>query len=84
MGSYAYQNVLHLTVGPNGDHVYGSRVPLVAVTPTWQLHVTSAISGNWNGGGDSKGLEQGRWIQVDILQKERADRKGRRKVGKEI
>jgi len=79
MGSYAWQNVLHLTVGPNGDAVYGSRVPLVAVTPAWSLHVTSAISGNWNGGGDAKGLEQGRWIKVDILQKERADRKGRRK-----
>jgi len=66
-GSYPWQNVLHLTKGENA-HEYGNRVPLVAVTPDKQLHVTSAISGNWNGGGDIKGLQQGRWIKVAITQ----------------
>jgi len=67
--SQPWQNVLHLTKGENA-HEYGNRVPLVAVTPDKQLHVTSAISGGWNGGGNMKGLEQGRWIKVDITQTE--------------
>ena len=69
IGNYNWQNVLHLTLGGNGGYIYGNRVPLVAVTPQRQLHVTSAISGNWNGGGDIKGLKKGRWIKVVISQK---------------
>ena len=68
MGTYNWQNVLHFTLGGNGGYIYGNRVPLVAVTPQWELHVTSAISGNWNGGGNIKGLEKGRWNKVEISQ----------------
>ena len=48
----------------------GARIPFVGVSKDKDLHVTSAISGNWNNVGNMKDykLVENKWIKVDISQ----------------
>merc|ERR1739844_33549 len=62
-----WSNILHLTTGGNGGPV-GSRIPLVGVAKDHNLHVTSAISGNANQGGNLYMLVPDKWIKVEISQ----------------
>ena len=62
-----WTNILHLTTGENGNAM-GSRIPLVGVAKDHNLHVTSAISGNANEGGNFYMLVPDKWIKVEISQ----------------
>ena len=63
-----WTNILHMTT--DGNSGWGARIPFVGVSKDKDLHVTSAISGNWNNVGNIKDykLVENKWIKVDISQ----------------
>ena len=64
-----FTNILHLTTGPNGNYIDGSRNPAIFVYPNSRsLQIAANINGNWNY--DFKTEEQpvNKWIKLTISQ----------------